>query len=128
MQKLKNLLNNMKTKTKSSNIYHHRLIRILWKSKRRIWREAVRWLKKPKSQQIVINIKRINQVTKENDIIIVPGKVLGHGDFNHKINSIAALSFSESAKNKIINNKSIVESIEELYKRNPEGKNVKIII
>ncbi|MHA1268895.1 MAG: 50S ribosomal protein L18e [Candidatus Helarchaeota archaeon] len=118
----------MKLKTKPSNDYYKRLIKILWKSKRRFWREVSKWLNKPKKRRIVVNISEINRNTKENDQILVPGKVLGDGDFNHKLSSIAAYTFSKSAREKILNNKIKLETIEELYERNPEGKNIKIII
>lgn len=118
----------MKLRTNPSNIQYKNLIKELWKSKRRVWRSIANWLDKPNSKRIAINISKINRHTKENDVVVVPGKVLSSGDFNHRIASIAAVSFSNSAREKIMENDIKTESIEELYKRNPTGKNVKIII
>ncbi|MHA1310907.1 MAG: 50S ribosomal protein L18e [Candidatus Helarchaeota archaeon] len=118
----------MKLKTKSSNENYIKLIKMLWKTKRRSWRAVYNWLNKPNKKRVVVNINKINRFAKENDQIIIPGKILGDGNFDHKIASIAALSFSESARKKILENKIKLETIEELYNRNPEGKKIKIIV
>ncbi|MBD3228257.1 MAG: 50S ribosomal protein L18e [Candidatus Lokiarchaeota archaeon] len=118
----------MKLSTNPSNIRYRNLIKKLWKSKRRVWRSIASKLNKPNSKRIAINISKINRNTKENDIVVVPGKVLSSGDFSHKISSIAAVSFSKSARSKIEGNDIKAETIEELYERNPTGKNVKIIM
>jgi large subunit ribosomal protein L18e len=73
-----------------------------------------------------VNLYKLNKYTKENETIIVPGKLLGTGEVDHKV-TVAALSFSESAKEKLEKNKSTVYSIHELMKNNPKGKNVRII-
>ncbi|MFH1249442.1 MAG: 50S ribosomal protein L18e [archaeon] len=67
----------------------------------------------PRRKNITVNIGRLARETKEGDKIIVPGKVLGSGDINHKI-TIAAVSFSSDAKNKLKN--CLVKSIEEMAK------------
>lgn len=91
------------------------------KRKVKLWKRIAEDLAKPTRNKREVNISRINQNTKENDTIIVPGKVLGTGDINHKVN-VAAFQFSESAKTKIN-----AITIEELMKKNPEAKGVKII-
>jgi len=118
----------MKLKTNPSNEHYLTLMKTLWKSKRRVWRTVFKYLNRPNKRRIAINISRINKNTKENDIVVVPGKVLGCGDFDHKVASIAAVSFSKSALQKIQEKNIKAESILDLYHRNPEGKNVKIII
>lgn len=54
----------------------------------------------PKRKRIVVNINKIDKESKDGDKVIVPGKVLGSGEMSHKI-SIAAFSFSETAKSKL---------------------------
>ena len=66
---------------------------------------------------------RLNKYTKDNEIILVPGKVLGTGNLNHKL-TIAAFSYSETAKEKLKGN---IVSIDELLKKDPKGKNIRII-
>ena len=91
-----------------------------------IWKRIAKDLEKPTRSRRVVNLSRINRYTKENETIIVPGKVLGAGDLKHKVN-IAAFSFSESAKSEVskLNGKCL--TITELMQQNPKGNNVRII-
>ncbi len=49
-----------------------------------IWSRLADLALKPSSRRVV-NLTRINQVTKNNDVLFVPGKVLGTGNISHKI-------------------------------------------
>lgn len=88
-----------------------------------IWRRIANELEKSTRRMREVNVFQINRVTKENDTIIVPGKVLGQGEMSHKVN-VAGFRFSESAKNKANVN---AITIQELMKKNPKGTGVKII-
>ncbi|MFW9937669.1 MAG: 50S ribosomal protein L18e [Candidatus Thorarchaeota archaeon] len=112
--------------TGPSNYYQRKLIRELWKTKRRIWRKVSKKLSGPRRNRVEANLYRINKVTKNNDVIVVPGKVLGIGDLDHKL-TIACVSYSDNAKKKIEDSGSKLISVEELLEKNPDGKNVKII-
>jgi large subunit ribosomal protein L18e len=107
--------------TGPSNFYHRKLIRELWKTKRRIWKNVSKKLSGSRKNRIETNLYRINKKTKNNDIIVVPGKVLGIGDL-----AIACLAYSKNAKKKIEDSGSKLISIEELLENNPEGNNIKI--
>lgn len=111
--------------TGPSNYYTRKLIRDLWKTKKRIWRQLSKKLSGPRKNRLEANLYRINKKTKENDVIVIPGKVLANGDLDHKI-TIACLTSSEAAKNKIEVSGSKLLTIEELLQQNPEGKNIKI--
>jgi large subunit ribosomal protein L18e len=101
------------------------LIRALWKTKRRVWKDISKKLAGPRKNRIEANLYRINKKTENNDIIVVPGKILGIGELDHKL-TIACLHTSKSAKKKIETSGSKLLSIEELVKQNPEGKKIKI--
>ena len=111
--------------TGPSNYYHRKLIRDLWKTKRRIWKKVSKKLSGPRRNQVEANLYRINKKTKNNDVIVVPGKILGLGELNHKL-TIACLTFSKSAKKKIEASGSKLISIEELFEQNPKGENIKV--
>ncbi len=91
-----------------------------------LWRDVAFRLESPSRNYPEVNISRINRYTKEKDLILVPGKVLGAGELNHPL-TVAALSFSGSAKNKITAAGGSCLSIEELMNKNPEGSRVRII-
>ena len=56
----------------------------------------------------------------------MPGKVLSNGVVQKPV-KVAALNFSDGAKEKIISAKGQILSIQELMKQNPEGKKVRIM-
>ncbi len=69
-----------------------------------LWKRIAKELSKPTRVRRIVNLSRINRHTKENENIIVPGKVLASGDLDHKL-TIAAWQFSEQAldTNSVIN-------------------------
>ena len=91
----------------------------------KIWRAIAKELESPARNRRVVNISKLNKLTKENDNVIVPGKVLATGIMEHKA-SIAAYQFSESAKKKI-DGIGTALSIQDLLKKNPKGKKLRII-
>ncbi|MHA2008886.1 MAG: 50S ribosomal protein L18e [Promethearchaeota archaeon] len=111
--------------TGPSNFYVRKLIRDLWKTKIKIWRKISKKLSGPRKNRISPNLHRINKKTKENDVIVIPGKVLGIGELDHTL-TIACLDYSGSVKKKIESSGSKLISIEELLEKNPNGNGVKI--
>jgi len=91
-----------------------------------IWKRIANDLEKPTRKRRVVNLSRINRYTKENEIIIVPGKILGAGILEHKL-TISAFQFSDGAKEKIEKAGSKIIPLLELSKDNPTGKGVRII-
>lgn len=91
----------------------------------KIWKRIAEDLEKPVRQRRIINIYKLSKYSKENDTVIVPGKVLGTGILTHKLN-VAAYTFSEDAQKKISENGEAL-SIYDLMKKNPMGKNIKIL-
>lgn len=94
--------------------------------KAEIWRATAEILAKSRRGRVAVNLSRINRNTQKNDVVAVPGKVLGAGTLNHPI-TVAAFAFSEKAKEKILAAKGKYLSLIDLAEKNPEGSNVKII-
>lgn len=91
----------------------------------KIWKRVAEDLEKPTRSRRVVNLYKLAKFTKDKELVVVPGKVLGTGDLNHAID-VAAFSFSEDAAKKI-SVKGKVLSIRDIMKNNPEGKNVRIM-
>lgn len=91
-----------------------------------LWRRLADDLEVPSRQRRHVNLCHIAKHCKENDFIIVPGKVLGTGDVPCKV-SVAAFTFSQSAKEKIAQAKGECLTIRELIARNPKAKDLRII-
>ncbi len=90
-----------------------------------VWKKIARELEKPTRLRREVNIFKIDKYAREGEIIVVPGKVLGVGELSKKV-TVAAFRFSENAKKKILSNGEII-SISDLIKKNPKGKNIRII-
>jgi large subunit ribosomal protein L18e len=74
-----------------------------------------------------INLSRIDKESSGNEILIIPGKVLGSGDLSKKV-KICALYFSESAITKIKEKKAEAIKIIDEIKKNPNAEGIKILI
>lgn len=91
-----------------------------------VWRDVAKRLSTSRRRRVAVNLSRLNRYTKAKETVIVPGKVLGAGRLDHPIN-VAAFTFSEQAKTKILKAKGKCLSVQELVKKNPKGTNVKIM-
>ncbi|MCD6275792.1 MAG: 50S ribosomal protein L18e, partial [Thermoplasmata archaeon] len=91
-----------------------------------IWRDIAERLERPLRVWPEVNISRIERYAKEDEMIIVPGKVLGSGVITKRV-SVAAWKFSKSAREKIEKAGGRVMSIRELMSENPKGTNVRIM-
>ena len=91
-----------------------------------LWRDIALRLERPTRNYSEVNLSRINRYTKEKDVVLVPGKVLGAGELDHQL-TVAAVSFSASAKNKITAAGGSCLTIDELMNTNPEGSRVRLI-
>jgi large subunit ribosomal protein L18e len=92
-----------------------------------IWRSVSETLSKSSRTRPEINLYRLNKLTKENDIVVVPGKILGSGTLDHPI-TVSSLMTSELALIKLTESKSTHMTIEQMMKKYKKGTNVKILI
>jgi len=91
-----------------------------------IWNRIATDLEKPTRQRRVVNLSNLSRYTKENEIVVVPGKVLGAGSIGHKL-TISAFQFSSGAKEKLEKAGAKIITLTELSKNNPSGKGIRII-
>jgi large subunit ribosomal protein L18e len=91
-----------------------------------LWRDIAERFEKPARHYAAVNVSKINRHTKENEVVLVPGKVLGTGVIDHPV-TVAALNFSMVAEELISGADGKCMTIEQLMKANPAGKGVRII-
>jgi len=113
--------------TGPSNSNTLKLIRSLWKTKTGIWRRVSEILMKPSRNRPEINLYRLNKITKENDVVVIPGKLLGTGIVDHPI-TIGSLMVSELALKKLTEANCTYMSIDQLMKKYKKGSNVRILV
>ncbi|MEK6917483.1 MAG: 50S ribosomal protein L18e [Nanoarchaeota archaeon] len=90
------------------------------------WKEVANILSYPRRQRTEVNLDKLSSESKVGEVVIIPGKVLSNGEINKKI-KVAAFSFSQKAREKLLSAGCQVLSIEEEIKNNPEAKGVKIL-
>ena len=116
--------------TKTTNPELIQLITVLKRESKEkqaaIWLDLAEYLSKTRSQRVAVNLSKISRNTKNADIVVVPGKILGSGSIDHAV-TVASFSASEKAKDKLEAAKAKYISIQELMEKNPKGSNVKII-
>ena len=96
------------------------------KNEAKVWKDIAERIAKPRRLYAEVNVSKIERYAKDNETIIVPGKVLGSGKINKKV-TVAALSFSESAKRKIEDAGGKCLTITQLLEENPRGSGVRIM-
>ncbi len=94
-------------------------------NKVKLWKRIAEDLEKPTRQRRAVNVYKLSQHASKDEVLVVPGKVLGNGELDGKV-EVAAQSFSEEALKKI-KSKGKALSLKELVKNNPKGKKVRII-
>jgi large subunit ribosomal protein L18e len=91
-----------------------------------LWKRIASDLEKPTRQRRIVNLASIDRYTEENDIVVVPGKVLGSGALSHKL-TISAYQFSDQAKDKIEQSGAKIMTLLELSREKPNGKKIRIM-
>jgi large subunit ribosomal protein L18e len=96
------------------------------KSKAPIWRTLQQELEGPRSNRREINLTRLAQITRADEVVVVPGKVLGTGSLGHKL-TVCAFSISQGAARKIIESGGKVVTFDDLISVHPDGRGVRIV-
>jgi len=91
-----------------------------------LWSKLAEFALKPSSARRTINLKRIGQLTKDNDVVIFPGKVLGTGAIPHKI-TLFSFSISNSAASKIKESGGQIVEFSDMIEKFPSGKGVNLL-
>jgi len=115
-----------KAQSRKENTELVSLVDKLKKEKKEVWKKVVKELLAPRRSRAEINISKLEQLCSDGAVVLVPGKVLGAGNLSKKL-TVAALSFSQSARKLIDESGSKAISIDELYKSHPDGKGVVIV-
>ena len=90
-----------------------------------VWRDVAERLEKPRRTHAEVNLGRIERYAREDETVVVPGKVLGSGQLRKEV-TVAAVDFSGTAETKIDQVGETVR-LEQALEDNPEGANVRVI-
>lgn len=90
-----------------------------------IWKDIAKRLETPSRNYAAVNVSKINRHSAADDVLLIPGKVLGAGLLDHPV-TVAALNFSVAAEEKITDAGGRCLSIEEIVEANPKGSGIRI--
>jgi len=103
-----------------------RLKRHSYENKAPIWKDTAIRLSKPRRSWAEVNISRISRYAKKDEVILVPGRLLGSGNIDKSV-TVASFHSSETARRKITDSGGVILTIEELMNKNPKGSRVRIM-
>jgi len=95
------------------------------RSDKGIWRDAAKYLASGTVTWPEVNVARLSRLG-DASAVFVPGKVLGTGNLDKKLN-VGAFSFSASARSKIEGAGGKTFSVEEFVKKFPDGSGVALV-
>ena len=90
-----------------------------------VWNDVADRLEKPRRTHAEVNLGRIERYAREDETVVVPGKVLGSGALRKEV-TVAAVDFSGTAETKI-EQVGETKRLEQALEDNPEGSNVRVI-
>jgi len=102
------------------------LIESLKTEKKGFWKKVAYELNAPRRKRAQVNVSKLDAYGKDGSVFLVPGKVLGSGNVTKKL-TVAAFSFSDSARKLIEATGGKTMSINDLLKSNKDGKDVVIL-
>jgi large subunit ribosomal protein L18e len=90
-----------------------------------VWADIAERLEAPRRSHAEVNLGQIERYAREDETVVVPGKVLGSGALRKDV-TVAAVDFSSTAETKI---EQVGEAIrlEAALEDNPEGSDVRVI-
>jgi large subunit ribosomal protein L18e len=115
---------------RKTNEYLVALIEELYKAAHReeapIWRDLARRLESSNRHHAEVNVGKIDRFAQKNELVVVPGKVLGSGELTKPV-TVAAWQFSSQARDKITAAGGKATTIAELVASRPKGDGVRIM-
>ncbi len=91
-----------------------------------IWRDVAGRLEKPRRSHAEVNLSRIERYAREDETVVVPGKVLGSGALRKSV-TVVAVDFSSSARSKIERADGEVLNLEQALEQHPDGSEMRVI-
>jgi large subunit ribosomal protein L18e len=91
-----------------------------------IWKDVALRLSRSRRLSAEVNLSRLNRVCNDGDLVVVPGKLLGSGALEKKLN-VATFEASSSARAKIEGAGGRLMTIGDLMAENPKGTSVRIV-
>ena len=91
-----------------------------------VWGDVASRLEKPRRTHAEVNLGRIDRYARDDETVVVPGKVLGSGVLRAGL-TVAAVDFSATAAEKIRQADGEPIHLEQAAEQHPDGTDVRVI-
>ncbi len=98
-----------------------------YKNEAPIWKDVAKRLEKPTRTMPRVNVSKLTKYASEGETILIPGKLLGHGELKVGKLTVGAFQFSTSSLEKLKEGKCKAMTLLELAKSNPKGTGIRIM-
>lgn len=118
-------------RTGPTNIVVRKLVdelrRVARENEASAWLRVAEELERPRRSRRVVNLGKIDRFARDNEMVVVPGVLLGGGVLTKKV-TVVALKASRTALAKLRESGCKFMTISEALKVNPKASNVRIIV
>lgn len=91
-----------------------------------LWNQVAEDLERPRRERREVNIYQISDSVNDDEIAIVPGKVLGTGELDREV-KVVAFDFSSRAEEKIKDSGGEVLTIREAIEENLDEEDMRLL-
>ena len=121
------MISNTKIGKRVGNKTNSEVVETLLAAKKNVaWNKVAQLISGSRKKYASVNLKEIDNESNDGETVVIVGKVLGNGKLNKKVR-VCAMSFSESAVEKLKDIKSEGIILLEEIKKNPKAEGIKIL-
>ncbi len=91
-----------------------------------VWASVADRLERARHQTAAVNVGQLDRIAAADQTLVVPGKVLAEGELSKKV-TVAAFSYSSTARAKIQAAGGSTLTIHDLVHAHPDGAGVRIV-
>jgi large subunit ribosomal protein L18e len=96
------------------------------KNKAKVWKTVAKLLSKASRKKNGVSVVKLSRVTKANEVVIIPCKMLSGGELKHAL-TVAVWKASKKAVEQVTKAGGSVITIKTLVEKNPKGSKTRII-
>ncbi len=103
------------------------LLNALRKAKRPVWSDVAERLRKPRRVRAEITLSRLDKVTTENALVVVPGRIVSTGTVSHKM-TVGYLAATKTALVRLKQAGVTALPLPQFLQKHAQDKGIKIVV
>lgn len=103
------------------------LLNALRKAKRPVWSDVAKRLRKPRRVRAEVTLSRLDKVTTENQLVVVPGRIVSTGQVTHKM-TVGYFAATKSALVRLKQAGVNALPLSQFLQKHGQEKSIKIVV